>query len=312
MNTGEQGRCLDVLIVGAGPAGLSCAIALEALRLNWMLVEKSSQLGGELLRADDPVVDVPGMLSSNGKVLTTQLTQHLRASGPSGIVIGCEVVSIEKKYPIFILKTNQGREFEAKSVVLCTGTRPRQHEVPNIPHPSSHMSVRDRLEDFSGKAVAVIGAGDEASELAVRMSEAGSIVTLLARSNVGARPRFRNPLLESKVCIKTHTTVETCRVDQGGYILGLSSGDTQRFDDVITRIGSERCYPKMIGFSQHPIFNQQNSLDLGLDNHGIFAAGDVNSPMRNWYAANAIAQGVLCGRMVEEYLDSFRLDETMD
>jgi thioredoxin reductase/ferredoxin len=196
-----EGDELDVLIVGAGPAGFSASLAALEAKLRFVTVEQES-LGGCVFQypRGKIVMTQPAVLPMIGKIkvsLTTKeelLQVWLDAQKQAGLEINTNE-RVESVTPVgdgFIVKTAKG-EYRARSVLLSVGRRgtPRKLGVKG----EEQSKVVYRLidpEQYVGQRVIVVGGGDSALEAAASLAEAGASTTLSYRGDAFGRAKQRN------------------------------------------------------------------------------------------------------------------------
>jgi thioredoxin reductase len=192
---------LDVLIVGAGPAGFSASLAALEAKLKFKTIEQES-LGGCVFQypRGKIVMTQPAVLPIVGKVkvsLTSKeelLQVWLAARDATGLEIN-ENERVEAVTPVgdgFLVKTSKG-EYRARTVLLSVGRRgtPRKLGVKG----EDQSKVVYRLidpEQYSGQRVIVVGGGDSALEAAASLAEAGATAVLSYRGDAFGRAKQRN------------------------------------------------------------------------------------------------------------------------
>src|SRR3970040_2118372 len=116
----------DVLIVGAGPAGLTAGLYAARANLRSVLVERGLP-GGELLNTD-LIEDYPGFISTTGIELAQKMEEHARKFGLE--IEQGSVDTISRFGEGFITRTEEGAELRSKTVIMTAGGVPRKLEVP--------------------------------------------------------------------------------------------------------------------------------------------------------------------------------------
>ena len=176
----------DIIIVGAGPAGLTSAIYGVRGGRSVLMIEKLSY-GGQIINTPE-VENYPGIGIVSGFQLASDMYEQATKLGAE-MAFG-EVVSLEKNADgIFKIAIDGGEEFEAKSVILATGvkSRPlgidREEELTGMG--VSYCATCDGAF-FRGKDVAIMGGGNTALEDAEYMSTIANKVYLVHR-----RDKFR-------------------------------------------------------------------------------------------------------------------------
>jgi len=183
----------DVLIVGAGVAGLSAALWLRDFGLDALLLEEGLEPGGQLHEIHAPIPNYLLAFGWDGRRFAGQALNDARAA-TLRILVGEPVtrVSASGRW----VERRDGDRFSARAILIATGLRRRRLGVPGeealLGRGVSHSANRDRKR-FAGKPVLVVGGGTAAVEDALLCAESGSDVTLLHRST---RFRARSDFLE--------------------------------------------------------------------------------------------------------------------
>ena len=193
---------LDVLIVGAGPAGLAASLAAKKLRLNYQTVEQDS-LGGAVFQypRGKLVMTAPVELPIVGKVhfrntsKETLLKFWTDACNNNGLNIHYQerVEAIEAKNGAFHVRAGSQR-YVASAVLLAIGRRgtPRKLGVPGEELPKVVYRLIDP-EQYRGSKVVVVGGGDSALEAAASVAELGDTSVILSyRGEAFQRAKQRN------------------------------------------------------------------------------------------------------------------------
>ncbi len=195
---------LDVVIVGAGPAGLAAALACHARNLRYVVLEQE-EVGGTILHypRQKLVLTQPVELPLYGKLKFSEITKEnllkiwLEIVGKFELHIktGHKVESVDKANGLFVVKT-KSETFRSANVLLALGRRgsPRKLGVPgeNLP------KVMYRLieaETYKKKHLLVVGGGDSAVEAAVGLAtQVGNVVTLSYRKAEFVRLKEKNEI----------------------------------------------------------------------------------------------------------------------
>ncbi len=169
----------DVIVIGAGPGGLTAAIYARRAGLKTLVFERATE-GGQITLTN-MVEDYPGFSSISGEGLAEKFTEHARELGAK--FANEEVLSL-KIEDVKEIKTDLGNEYTAKIVVVATGSNPRKLGVPGEEEFAnrgvSYCAVCDG-SFFKDKKVVVIGGGDSAVEEAIYLSKIASKVTVIHR-----------------------------------------------------------------------------------------------------------------------------------
>jgi thioredoxin reductase (NADPH) len=188
-------KTYDLIIVGAGPAGMCAALYGGRSMLKTLLIERGAP-GGELLNTE-LIEDYPGFASIKGFELAEQMAAHALTFGAE--MVTDAVSSVEKREDgWFTVTTDGGQRYEAPAVILTAGGTPTKLGVPGELEYAgkgvSYCAVCDG-HFFRGEHLAVIGGGDAACEEADFLTRYATKVTIIHR-----RDQFRaSPILQKKV-----------------------------------------------------------------------------------------------------------------
>ncbi len=193
----------DVVIVGAGPAGIAAGLGALDLKLKYKILEQEDSLGGAVYHypRNKIAMTAPVNLPVIGKVKMTEVSKEELLEFWNGVMAktGLKVSfrermeSIEKSGEGFVVKTQMG-SYTAKTVLLAIGRRgtPRKLAVPGEDSPKVVYRLIDP-EQYKGQRVLVVGGGDSALEAAVAIShQKGARVTISYRSEAFSRVKEKN------------------------------------------------------------------------------------------------------------------------
>ena len=197
-----SGDMLDLVIVGAGPAGFSASLTAMASGMRFVTVEQES-LGGCVFQypRGKLVMTAPATVPLIGKINFRQTSKEAllefwkEAERKTGVKINYKerVEDISRERGGFAVKTSRG-QYRARSVLLAIGRRgtPRKLNVPGEELPKVVYRLIDP-EQYAGQRVLVVGGGDSALEAAASVAEAGSGgVVLSYRGDGFDRAKARN------------------------------------------------------------------------------------------------------------------------
>jgi len=181
----------ELVIVGAGPAGVSAALWARSRDLSALLLEAADKPGGQLHHVHFSPRELPGVEAATGDVLASRYERQL-GSAEVAVRYGARASALVDG-PAVVLA--DGTRVAAPAVLIATGARRRRLEVPGERELEgrgvSYSATLDR-ERFRGRRMAVVGGGDAAYENALILAAADCDVTLLVRDEVPrARPEFR-------------------------------------------------------------------------------------------------------------------------
>jgi thioredoxin reductase (NADPH) len=300
----------DVLIIGAGPAGLSAARWCDELGLDTLLLEANEEVGGQLAWIHNRIDNYLGVHPDNGQQLRElfiEQTKDCDFDQWTGVRI--ESVDLKAKR----VRLQSGEELQSIAIIIATGLRRRKLGIPGeaefVGRGIIESGQRDR-DQITGRDVCVIGGGDAAAENALLLAEVCPTVTLVHR---GRKLRARREFTEQ---LHTHHCITVFPESNVLRILG-----TEHVEAVeIERRGAIKPFQMAvqgvvirIGFEPNTDFiNDQLDQDDGgyvivdsrqetsLEN--VFAIGDVANPLAPTIAgavgAGATAAKVIASRLV--------------
>ncbi len=194
---------LDVLIVGAGPAGISAGLSALEHKLRYRLVEQEDSLGGSVYHypRNKIAMTAPVKLALVGTVRMGEIQKERLLAYWQGVVektglaiaFGERMEGIERRGNTFVVRTNKG-QYHTRSVLLAIGRRgtPRKLGVPGEELPKVVYKLVDASQ-YRGHAVLVVGGGDSALEAAIALAgEADTAVTLAYRGAAFSRVKEKN------------------------------------------------------------------------------------------------------------------------
>lgn len=177
-----MGRISDLIIIGAGPAGMTAAVYASRAGLDTVMIEAGAP-GGKLVKTYE-ISNWPGIKSTSGAQLATDMFDHSTTFGAE-YVYG-NVVEI-KDGELKTVICDDGMTYSAKAIIVATGTQERLLKIPgeeeNIGRGVSYCAVCDGAF-FRDDEVAVIGGGNAALEEALYLTQFASKVYVIMRRDV--------------------------------------------------------------------------------------------------------------------------------
>lgn len=183
----------DVIIIGAGPAGLSAAFWCDELGLDTLVLEQADQIGGQLHRVYNPIKNYLGVKTGNGSELLELFSRNVDEAD-FDLWTGTVIDSIDLRAKRISLRS--GEVLQSISIIIATGVRPRELGIPGEKEFTGKGLIESGARDrdlFAGKDVCVIGGGDAAVENALLLGESCATVTLVHR---GKKLRARREFAE--------------------------------------------------------------------------------------------------------------------
>ena len=303
----------DVLIIGAGPAGLSAALWCDELGLDTIVLEQSEQVGGQLLSIYGPIGDYPGVHAQNGRDFLDRLSESV-SKADFDLWTNVEIESVDLKAKRVGLRS--GEELQSISTIIATGVRRRQIGISGesefVGHGIIESANKDRNE-FAGKDVCVIGGGDAAAENALLLADICPTVTLVHRKRtLRARPTFVQKL-QGQHCITVFPESVVTRIlgsDKVEAVEILRKDALKPFQmavqGVMIRIGVQpntELFREQLQLNEegYVIVTSQHETDVA----NVFAIGDVSNPLAPTISgatgAGATAAKVIARRLHGHY-----------
>jgi len=170
----------DVIIIGAGPAGLTAGIYAGRLRLKTAILDKMFP-GGQILLTES-IDNFPGFPDGiSAQELADKMVKQVKDLGVE--IINAEVESI-KKNSYFIIKTRGDKSLETKAIIIASGAQYKRLNIPGeeklIGKGISYCAICD-APLFKNKTVVVIGGGNQAVEEALTLQRHANKVILIHR-----------------------------------------------------------------------------------------------------------------------------------
>ncbi len=277
----------ELLVVGAGPAGVSAALWAKALDLDVLLLDAGAGPGGQLHRVHFHPHDVPGFEQGDGPALAAAYSRQLASSGvpvrtnaPAGAIARAAADGVA-------LRLADGEELPAAALLVATGVRRRRLEVPGERELEgrgvSFSATRDR-ERLAGGRVIVVGGGDAAYENALLLADAGCDVTVLVRGTPRARAEFRARVAASpRIAVRPGLAVRAIEGEGAVHavrVAGPAGEASLPADGVVVKVGvvpnSEWCAGALACDAEGFVRVDAN---LATTAPRVWAAGDVTRPV---------------------------------
>lgn len=279
----KEDKILDLIIVGAGMAGLTASVYASRYRLEHLIF--GAEAGGQMNEINS-IENWPGKISISGRDLIANIVEQVNNFG---VQIKNESISAVSKNAdgIFEIETSREKYF-AKTIILAMGTSYKKMNIPGEKEFTgkgvSYCATCDAMF-FRNKIISVIGGGNSAAVSAINLSDFGEKVYLIYRGEkLSAEPIWlekiaKNPKIEvitqtNVIEIKGEAKVEKIVLDKAH-----NDKTTLPVDGVFIEIGSE---PGIEIIQKLEIeTDEQKFIKVGADQStsvsGIFAAGDITT-----------------------------------
>jgi len=271
----------DVVIIGAGPAGLTAGVYCARKMLKTVII--SENIGGQALESW-AIENYMGYRMVTGEELMKKFEEQVRT-----LNIRFEldrVTSITREDNLFMVKTISDIQVKAKALILTQGNRPKKLGVANEEqYLGRGLSICATCDGplYRGKKVAVVGGGNAALQTAVEMSNLTASVDLIVRSAIRADPVYVDKL-KTKKNITVHLNAQVTGIEGNKFISAVTikdeTGKEQKLvlDGVFIEIG---WLPNTDMVTDLVELNGKKEIVVDCNCRtsvpGIFAAGDVTS-----------------------------------
>ena len=171
----------DTIIIGTGPAGISASIFASCFGLHHILVGKVP--GGQVSLAPD-ILNYPGFDEISGAELTEKFFNQVKKRGAEIIIDS--VVEIVKRDQLFDVKTETGKIFSGKTIILATGVERRKLNIPGENEYTGRgiqYCATCGQFDYKGKVAAVVGGANSAAQTAYQVAGSASKVFIIYRGS---------------------------------------------------------------------------------------------------------------------------------
>lgn len=274
----------DLLILGAGPAGLTASIYAARKMMDFLVLTKD--IGGQAMWSVK-VENYLGYSPITGLELVQKFEDHVREFGIKIEHDPALKVEPLKEERLFRVVTESGSQYLSKTVIVATGKSPRYLNVPgekeHIGRGVAFCATCD-APLFQGQQVAVIGGGNAALDAAMQLTDIAAHVYVVSIEDWTGDPVTRKKLeaKENVTALKYHSTIE---IIGDGFVKGirvkdLKTGEEKLLDvtGVFVEIGS---VPNSHVVKDVCEINRAGEIVINCYTEtsypGIFAAGDVSS-----------------------------------
>jgi thioredoxin reductase (NADPH) len=299
----------DVIIIGAGPAGISTAMWCDELGLDTLMLDQAEQIGGQLHRVYNPIENYLGIKARNGDEFIDLLANHIEAA-EFDLWTQTTIASIDLKAKRVSLAS--GETLQSIAIVIASGVSPRELGVPGekefVGKGIMESGTRDR-KLFAGRDVCIVGGGDAAVENALLLAEVCPTVTLVHRGKkLRARREFRERL-QSTHCVTVFTESVLTRIMGDDTVqaveiqrkVGLKPFQVA-VRGVLIRIGVEpntQLFREQLETDERGFIKVNSTQETNVPM--VFAVGDVSNPLAptisSAMGAGATAAKVIAARL---------------
>lgn len=305
----------DIIVIGAGPAGLTAALYAARAGKSVLLIEKET-FGGQITYSPK-VENYPGIASMSGNEFAERLLDQVTALGVQiemGTVCAVKQSGREKH-----VLTEEGETYAASALIIAAGSHHRKLGIPGeealIGRGISFCAVCDGAF-YRGREIALIGGGNTALQEAILLSEGCKKVTIVQNlAALTGEARLAAALAQrTNVEVLTNTVVEALRGEDALQAIIVRNTDTEerktlKVDGMFVAIGQQ---PENTPFAEVVTLEKDGYIAAGedtiTDSAGIFAAGDCRAK-RIRQITTATADGTVAALAACRYLETLANEE---
>lgn len=302
----------DVIIIGAGPAGMTAAVYTSRANLSTLMIERGIP-GGQMANTED-VENYPGYESILGPDLSNKMFEHAKKFGAEYAYGDIKEVIDGKEFKTIIAGSKQ---YKARAIIISTGAEYKKLGVPGEKELGgrgvSYCAVCDGAF-FKGKELVVVGGGDSAVEEGIYLTKFASKVTIIHRRDklraqqIIQQRAFNNEKINF---IWNHTVTQ---INENGGKVGsvmiedTTNGETSEFpcDGAFIYIGM---VPLSAPFASIGITNENGYIETNDQMEtkvpGIFAAGDIREKTLR-QIVTATGDGSIAAQAAEHYIEELK------
>ncbi|MDQ1283724.1 MAG: Pyr redox 2 protein [Patescibacteria group bacterium] len=301
-------KIYDLIIIGAGPAGLVASIYASRYRLDHLIF--GAQQGGQMSEIAD-IENWPGDVIVVGRDLISRFVAHAESYGIK--VKNESVILIKKADGFFEVETSRGK-YQAKSLILAMGAEYRKMNIPGekeyIGKGVSYCATCD-APFFRDKTVAVIGGGNSAAVVAIEMSDYAQKTYLINKGEkMNAEPIWLEKIHSSpNIEIIKNTGVIEIRGNEKVEKIILDKEYDSRGEiavgGVFIEVGSEPGVQlaKKLGMETDDGNYIKVNSDMSTSVSGVFAAGDITTGSNKFrQILTAAAEGAIAANSAYKML----------
>ncbi|TDL32540.1 thioredoxin-disulfide reductase [Jeotgalibacillus sp. S-D1] len=302
-------KIYDVVVIGAGPAGMTAAVYTSRGNLSTLMLERGVP-GGQMANTED-VENYPGFDHILGPDLSNKMFEHAKKFGAEYAYGDVKEIIDEKEYKI--IKAGS-KEYKARAIILSTGAEYKKLGVPGEKELGgrgvSYCAVCDGAF-FKGKDLVVVGGGDSAVEEGVYLTRFANKVTIVhRRDKLRAQQILQKRAFDNeKIDFIWNTTVKEINEENGKVgsvtLVSTENGSESEFkaDGAFIYIG---LVPLTKPFEPLGILNGEGYIEtdstMQTNVPGIFAAGDVRDKTLR-QIVTATGDGSIAAQSVQHYVE---------
>jgi thioredoxin reductase len=282
----------DVVIIGAGPAGLAASLTTAHRGLTTLVIEAKDRAGGQpqFLYPDKKIVDIPGFPDGiSGEELSSR-TFRQAVDALVQFRFNDELITVEdtdevaKDEPLKRVICKSGAYLCRKVIIACGLLHfPRRLPAVDALESKGVFYKVPKIGDYDGRQVVVVGGGDSAFDAAVMAVDRGAQVDVLVREHVPvAKADTVQRVMNTGGRVRTGVEVTGAEYEGGAIALAISDGTKLVADYIIVQIGflsAKETFQRL-----DVRLNEDGSIAIDpyfeTSRRGIFAVGDVHGDIK--------------------------------
>ena len=299
----------DVMIIGAGAAGLTAGIYASRSKLSTLILNEGA-VGGQMVLTEE-IANYPGVETTKGYLLANTMKQQAKSFGCK-MKSNVKILNYNFEDNIKTVELEDGRIFKSKAVILTPGGRPRSLNIPGEEQYKgigiSYCATCDG-DFFTGKEVVVVGGGNSALEEAVALTKYATKVTIVhqfdkfqafshAIEEAGKNPKIQFVMESELRSFSGNGKLEKVSIEH----LPTGKRSELKTDGTFIFIGYQ---PNTESLANVVDLNERNEIvvdsDMKTNVNGVFAAGDCIAKKYR-QVTTAVADGTIAALSVSEYL----------
>lgn len=268
----------DLIIIGAGPAGITASVYAARKKMNLLVITKD--IGGQAARSAD-IENYTGYQFISGPELATKFQEHMKRYGIA-LKENEEVIEVDRINDSITVKTNEGAD-EAKTAIIASGKKSRELGVPGEKEFKNRGLTYCATCDgslFTAKDVAVIGGGNSALDAALQLIKIAKQVYIVNLTPALSGDAVMREKIEHAKNVTIFNNARVTNIMGDKFVTGIKidkSGKTELLNvqGVFVEIGlipnsefAKKVEKNQFGEIKVDCFNRTNI-------PGVFAAGDV-------------------------------------
>ncbi|MDX6151764.1 thioredoxin-disulfide reductase [Marinococcus sp. PL1-022] len=305
-------RIYDVIIAGAGPAGMTAAVYASRAEMDTLMLERGVP-GGQMANTED-VENYPGFDHILGPDLSTKMFQHAQKFGAAYAYGDVSRVEDGREYKTVYAGN---KVYKTRALIIATGAEYKQLGVEGEKELGgrgvSYCAVCDGAF-FRNKEIVVVGGGDSAVEEAVYLTRFADKVTVIHRRDELRAQKIlqQRAFVNDKIDFKWSTVVKTIN-GEGGKVGSVTLTDLKTGEDYDFETSGAFIYIGLLplngAFLDLGITNDEGYIETNEEMEtkipGVFAAGDIRDKFLR-QIVTATGDGSLAAQTAQQYVEELK------